>query len=141
MSDTTSEPNIDISKVIMSSIINIKPQLDGTTEVHLSLSKILNEIIKVRGDFSVSKIVVDETKIYVYINIPRNLFGELQSLIQDTQTRMTMLKKSIFEMIGNVGSIGRVKDIIQQNDDGIIVITINSTLTPTAPGVRNEPTW
>ena len=139
--DTTSEPKVDIAKVIMSSIVSIKPQPDNTTEVHLSLSKLLNEIIKIRGDFSVNKIIVDETKVYVYINIPKSLFGDLQSIIQETQTRMTMLKKSILEMIGDVRPIGRVKDIIQQNDDGVIIIVINSTITPTAPGVPNAPTW
>ena len=48
---------------------------------------------------------------------------------------MTILKKSIFTMMGYV------KDIIQQNDDGIIVIAINSTATPTTSGVPNAPTW
>ena len=139
--DTKTEPEVDVSKVIMSSIINIKPQPDNTTEVYLSLSKLFNEIIKVKGDFSVHKIVVDETKIYVYINIPKSLFGELQSIIEDTQTRMTILKKSIVAMIGDLRHIGRVKDIVQQNDDGIIVISINTSIIPTTPGVPNEPTW
>jgi len=139
--DTKTEPEVDVSKVIMSSIINIKPQPDNTTEVYLSLSKLFNEIIKVKGDFSVHKIVVDETKIYVYINIPKSLFGELQSIIEDTQTRMTILKKSILAMIGDLRHIGRVKDIVQQNDDGIIVISINTSIIPTTPGVPNEPTW
>jgi len=136
-----SEPKIDMNKVIMSSIVNIKPQPDNTTEVYLSLSRLFNEIMKVREGFSVYKIVVDETKVYVYINVPTSLFGDLQSLIQDAQTRMTILKKSILTMMGDLRQIGYVKDIIQQNDDGIIVITINSTVTPTAPGVPNAPTW
>jgi len=136
-----SEPKVDMNKVIMSSIVNIKPQPDNTTEVYLSLSRLFNEIMKVREGFSVYKIVVDETKVYVYINVPTNLFGDLQSLIQDAQTRMTILKKSILTMMGDLRQIGYVKDIIQQNDDGIIVIAINSTVTPTAPGVPNAPTW
>jgi len=136
-----SEPKVDMNKVIMSSIVNIKPQPDNTTEVYLSLSRLFNEIMKVREGFSVYKIVVDETKVYVYINVPTNLFGDLQSLIQDAQTRMTILKKSILTMMGDLRQIGYVKDIIQQNDDGIIVISINSTVTPTAPGVANAPTW
>jgi len=136
-----SEPKVDMNKVIMSSIVNIKPQPDNTTEVYLSLSRLFNEIMKVKEGFSVYKIVVDETKVYVYINVPTNLFGDLQSLIQDAQTRMTILKKSILTMMGDLRQIGYVKDIIQQNDDGIIVITINSTVTPTAPGVPNAPTW
>jgi len=136
-----SEPKIDMNKVIMSSIVNIKPQPDNTTEVYLSLSRLFNEIMKVREGFSVYKIVVDETKVYVYISVPTNLFGDLQSLIQDAQTRMTILKKSILTMMGDLRQIGYVKDIIQQNDDGIIVIAINSTVTPTAPGVPNAPTW
>jgi hypothetical protein len=139
--DTTSEPKIDIAKVIMSSIVSIKPQPDNTTEVYLSLSKLFNEIMKIRGNFSVNKIIVDETKVYVYISVPTDLFGDLKILIEDTQTRMTILKKSILAMIGNAGQIGHVKDIIQQNDDGIIVIVINSTVTPTTPGVPNAPTW
>ena len=73
--------------------------------------------------------------------MPTNLFGDLQSLIQDAQTRMTILKKSILTMMGDLRQIGYVKDIIQQNDDGIIVIAINSTVTPTSPGVPNAPTW
>jgi len=136
-----SEPKVDMNKVIMSSIVNIKPQPDNTTEVYLSLSRLFNEIMKVREGFSVYKIVVDETKVYVYINVPTSLFGDLQSLIQDAQTRMTILKKSILTMMGDLRQIGYVKDIIQQNDDGIIVIAINSTVTPTAPGVPNAPTW
>ena len=136
-----SEPKVDMNKVIISSIVNIKPQPDNTTEVYLSLSRLFNEIMKVREGFSVYKIVVDETKVYVYINVPTNLFGDLQSLIQDAQTRMTILKKSILTMMGDLRQIGYVKDIIQQNDDGIIVIAINSTVTPTAPGVPNAPTW
>jgi len=136
-----SEPKVDMNKVIMSSIVNIKPQPDNTTEVYLSLSRLFNEIMKVREGFSVYKIVVDETKVYVYINVPTNLFGDLQSLIQDAQTRMTILKKSILTMMGDLRQIGYVKDIIQQNDDGIIVISINSTVTPTSPGVPNAPTW
>jgi len=136
-----SEPKIDMNKVIMSSIVNIKPQPDNTTEVYLSLSRLFNEIMKVREGFSVYKIVVDETKVYVYISVPTSLFGDLQSLIQDAQTRMTILKKSILTMMGDLRQIGYVKDIIQQNDDGIIVIAINSTVTPTAPGVPNAPTW
>jgi len=136
-----SEPKVDMNKVIMSSIVNIKPQPDNTTEVYLSLSRLFNEIMKVREGFSVYKIVVDETKVYVYINVPTNLFGDLQSLIQDAQTRMTILKKSILTMMGDLRQIGYVKDIIQQNDDGIIIIAINSTVTPTAPGVPNAPTW
>jgi len=136
-----SEPKVDMNKVIMSSIVNIKPQPDNTTEVYLSLSRLFNEIMKVREGFSVYKIVVDETKVYVYINVPTNLFGDLQSLIQDAQTRMTILKKSILTMMGDLRQIGYVKDIIQQNDDGIIVIAINSTVTPTSPGVPNAPTW
>ena len=136
-----SEPKVDMNKVIMSSIVNIKPQPDNVTEVYLSLSRLFNEIMKVREGFSVYKIVVDETKVYVYINVPTNLFGDLQSLIQDAQTRMTILKKSILTMMGDLRQIGYVKDIIQQNDDGIIVIVINSTVTPTAPGVPNAPTW
>ena len=136
-----SEPKVDMNKVIMSSIVNIKPQPDNTTEVYLSLSRLFNEIMKVREGFSVYKIVVDETKVYVYISVPTNLFGDLQSLIQDAQTRMTILKKSILTMMGDLRQIGYVKDIIQQNDDGIIVIVINSTVTPTAPGVPNAPTW
>jgi len=136
-----SEPKVDMNKVIMSSIVNIKPQPDNTTEVYLSLSRLFNEIMKVREGFSVYKIIVDETKVYVYINVPTSLFGDLQSLIQDAQTRMTILKKSILTMMGDLRQIGYVKDIIQQNDDGIIVIVINSTVTPTAPGVPNAPTW
>jgi len=136
-----SEPKVDMNKVIMSSIVNIKPQPDNTTEVYLSLSRLFNEIMKVREGFSVYKIVVDETKVYVYINVPTNLFGDLQSLIQDAQTRMTILKKSILTMMGDLRQIGYVKDIIQQNDDGIIVIAINSTVTPTTAGVPNAPTW
>jgi len=136
-----SEPKVDMNKVIMSSIVNIKPQSDNTTEVYLSLSRLFNEIMKVREGFSVYKIIVDETKVYVYINVPTNLFGDLQSLIQDAQTRMTILKKSILTMMGDLRQIGYVKDIIQQNDDGIIVISINSTVTPTSPGVPNAPTW
>jgi len=136
-----SEPKVDMNKVIMSSIVNIKPQPDNTTEVYLSLSRLFNEIMKVREGFSVYKIVVDETKVYVYISVPTNLFGDLQGLIQDAQTRMTILKKSILTMMGDLRQIGYVKDIIQQNDDGIIVIAINSTVTPTAPGVPNAPTW
>jgi len=136
-----SEPKVDMNKVIMSSIVNIKPQPDNTTEVYLSLSRLFNEIMKVREGFSVYKIVVDETKVYVYINVPTNLFGDLQSLIQDAQTRMTILKKSILTMMGDLRQIGYVKDIIQQNDDGIIVISINSTVTPTTSGVSNAPTW
>jgi len=136
-----SEPKVDMNKVIMSSIVNIKPQPDNTTEVYLSLSRLFNEIMKVREGFSVYKIVVDETKVYVYINVPTNLFGDLQSLIQDAQTRMTILKKSILTMMGDLRQIGYVKDIIQQNDDGIIVIAINSTVTPTTSGVPNAPTW
>ena len=136
-----SEPKVDMNKVIMSSIVNIKPQPDNTTEVYLSLSRLFNEIMKVREGFSVYKIVVDETKVYVYINVPTSLFGDLQSLIQDAQTRMTILKKSILTMMGDLRQIGYVKDIIQQNDDGIIVIAINSTVTPNAPGVPNAPTW
>jgi len=136
-----SEPKVDMNKVIMSSIVNIKPQPDNTTEVYLSLSRLFNEIMKVREGFSVYKIVVDETKVYVYINVPTSLFGDLQSLIQDAQTRMTILKKSILTMMGDLRQIGYVKDIIQQNDDGIIVIAINSTVAPTAPGVPNAPTW
>ena len=136
-----SEPKVDMNKVIMSSIVSIKPQPDNTTEVYLSLSRLFNEIMKVREGFSVYKIVVDETKVYVYINVPTNLFGDLQSLIQDTQTRMTILKKSILTMMGDLRQIGYVKDIIQQNDDGIIVIAINSTVTPTTSGVPNAPTW
>ena len=136
-----SESKVDMNKVIMSSIVNIKPQPDNTTEVYLSLSRLFNEIMKVREGFSVYKIVVDETKVYVYINVPTNLFGDLQSLIQDAQTRMTILKKSILTMMGDLRQIGYVKDIIQQNDDGIIVISINSTVTPTSPGVPNAPTW
>ncbi len=136
-----SEPKVDMNKVIMSSIVNIKPQPDNTTEVYLSLSRLFNEIMKVREGFSVYKIVVDETKVYVYINVPTNLFGDLQSLIQDAQTRMTILKKSILTMMGDLRQIGYVKDIIQQNDDGIIVIAINSTVTPTTTGVPNAPTW
>ena len=54
---------------------------------------------------------------------------------------MTILKKSILTMMGDLRQIGYVKDIIQQNDDGIIVISINSTVTPTSPGVPNAPTW
>jgi len=136
-----SEPKVDMNKVIMSSIVNIKPQPDNTTEVYLSLSRLFNEIMKVREGFSVYKIVVDETKVYVYINVPTNLFGDLQSLIQDAQTRMTILKKSILTMMGDLRQIGYVKDIIQQNDDGIIVIAINSTVTPTTSGVPNASTW
>ena len=136
-----SEPKVDMNKVIMSSIVNIKPQSDNTTEVYLSLSRLFNEIMKVREGFSVYKIVVDETKVYVYINVPTNLFGDLQSLIQDAQTRMTILKKSILTMMGDLRQIGYVKDIIQQNDDGVIVIAINSTVAPTTPGVSNAPTW
>jgi len=136
-----SDPKLDMNKVIMSSIVNIKPQPDNTTEVYLSLSRLFNEIMKVREGFSVYKIVVDETKVYVYINVPTNLFGDLQSLIQDAQTRMTILKKSILTMMGDLRQIGYVKDIIQQNDDGIIVIAINSTVTPTTSGVPNAPTW
>ena len=136
-----SEPKVDMNKVIMSSIVNIKPQPDNTTEVYLSLSRLFNEIMKVREGFSVYKIVVDETKVYVYINVPTSLFGDLQSLIQDAQTRMTILKKSILTMMGDLRQIGYVKDIIQQNDDGIIVIAINSTVTPTALGVPNAPAW
>jgi len=136
-----SEPKVDMNKVIMSSIVNIKPQPDNTTEVYLSLSRLFNEIMKVREGFSVYKIVVDETKVYVYINVPTNLFGDLQSLIQDAQTRMTILKKSILTIMGDLRQIGYVKDIIQQNDDGIIVIAINSTVTPTTSGVPNAPTW
>ena len=136
-----SEPKVDMNKVIMSSIVNIKPQPDNTTEVYLSLSRLFNEIMKVREGFSVYKIIVDETKVYVYINVPTSLFGDLQSLKQDAQTRMTILKKSILTMMGDLRQIGYVKDIIQQNDDGIIVIAINSTVTPTAPGVPNAPTW
>jgi len=136
-----SESKVDMNKVIMSSIVNIKPQPDNTTEVYLSLSRLFNEIMKVREGFSVYKIVVDETKVYLYINVPTNLFGDLQSLIQDAQTRMTILKKSILTMMGDLRQIGYVKDIIQQNDDGIIVIAINSTVTPTTSGVPNAPTW
>ena len=136
-----SEPKVDMNKVIMSSIVNIKPQPDNTTEVYLSLSRLFNEIMKVREGFSVYKTVVDETKVYVYINVPTNLFGDLQSLIQDAQTRMTILKKSILTMMGDLRQIGYVKDIIQQNDDGIIVIAINNTVTPTTSGVPNAPTW
>jgi len=54
---------------------------------------------------------------------------------------MTILKKSILTMMGDLRQIGYVKDIIQQNDDGIIVIAINSTVTPTTSGVPNAPTW
>ena len=48
-----SEPKVDMNKVIMSSIVNIKPQPDNTTEVYLSLSRLFNEIMKVREGFSV----------------------------------------------------------------------------------------
>lgn len=139
--NTTSEPEVDMAKAIMSSIVSIKPQPDNTTELHLSLSKLFNEIVKIKGNFSVNKIIVDETKIYVYISVPADIFGDLKSLIQDAQARMTILKKSILAMIGNAGQIGHVKDIIQQNDDGVIVIVINRTIIPNTLGVSNEPTW
>jgi len=44
-------------------------------------------------------------------------------------------------MMGDIRQIGYVKDIIQQNDDDVIVIAINSTVEPTTPGVSNAPTW